>query len=616
MKLLDRITQQIINSEELLHSDAIIPQRYILAEDWKYTASYIIPKGTILFAEGSSIRFETTQNISCVEVELSETVQQSIILIAHQVRQILEQQDFSQLPNPLIPSQVFDSTAQLTELESMLDTILEAGHLHQIAHRPRMDMRYDEELVDISRAKKIANNAHRHLAIHSETWQQRTLVGIHPKKILARLSEDEIAIYENKVFVSLLDKLRYFLASRLNELQQQQQNLTDALHLGDASITFYKLRDSLCQLWAENLTDEQSESVLEQLESTIDKNKGLLERIKGLQSFGLYVQIPVNLKRIPDQLHKTNILTHDQHYRHLSRLWSELYSQQRRFPNIEEKLESFIKFQHDYNQYVLLIVLRAFLNLKFSIIEDESDGFIFSRDTLKFTLKFNHLTKMFDIFNQHIDTISLKVIAIANDLTQDLISKLRKDIVIFSPDKKLKERVFIDQNIIWANPFNFRSIEHFTVLLLKWMYQPLLQAYSKNLNLGRIPQSVKTLLNQISALEQRENHYQLIDTLNSDELNQLKNICDKANTLHIYDEVVSHQNILLTFKKCPICTSDTHFEPRPTNQTFIAQCLDPQCAVQYKLVTNKEGVKTFSLDSNEDNLVEAGRWKLNFQLIN
>lgn len=612
MKLLDRITQQMINSEELLHLDAIIPQRYVLAEDWKYTASYIIPKGTILFAEGSSIRFETTQNVPCVEVELTETVQQSIIIIAQHFHQILLQQDFSQLPNPLIPSQVFDSTAQLTELESMLDTILEAGHLHQIAHRPRMDMRYDEELVDISRAKKIANNAHRHLAIHSETWQQRTLVGIHPKKILARLSEDEIAIYENKVFVSLLDKLRYFLASRLNELQQQQQNLTDALHLGDASITFYKLRDSLCQLWAENLTDEQSQSVLEQLESTIDKNKGLLERIKGLQSFGLYVQIPVNLKRIPDQLHKTNILTHDQHYRHLSRLWSELYSQQRRFPNIEEKLESFIQFQNDYNQYSLLIILRAFLNIKFSIV-NKYDYFILSRDTLTFTLEINDTTKNFEIISQHIKTDSLKIITVANTLTQHFLPDLHQNIIIFALDQNHQQHDF-NQNIIWANPFNFRSIEHFTVLLLKWMYQPLLQAYSKNLNLGRIPQSVKTLLNQISALEQWENNYQLIDTLNSDELNQLKNICDKANTLHIYDEVVSHQNILLTFKKCPICTSDTHFEPRPTNQTFIAQCLDPQCAVQYKLVTNKEGVKTFSLDSNEDNLVEAGRWKLNFQL--
>ena len=612
MKLLDRITQQMINSEELLHLNAIIPQRYVLAEDWKYTASYIIPKGTILFAEGSSIRFETTQNVPCVEVELTETVQQSIIIIAQHFHQILLQQDFSQLPNPLIPSQVFDSTAQLTELESMLDTILEAGHLHQIAHRPRMDMRYDEELVDISRAKKIANNAHRHLAIHSETWQQRTLVGIHPKKILARLSEDEIAIYENKVFVSLLDKLRYFLASRLNELQQQQQNLTDALHLGDASITFYKLRDSLCQLWAENLTDEQSQSVLEQLESTIDKNKGLLERIKGLQSFGLYVQIPVNLKRIPDQLHKTNILTHDQHYRHLSRLWSELYSQQRRFPNIEEKLESFIQFQNDYNQYSLLIILRAFLNIKFSIV-NKYDYFILSRDTLTFTLEINDTTKNFEIISQHIKTDSLKIITVANTLTQHFLPDLHQNIIIFALDQNHQQHDF-NQNIIWASPFNFRSIEHFTVLLLKWMYQPLLQAYSKNLNLGRIPQSVKTLLNQISALEQRENNYQLIDTLNSDELNQLKNICDKANTLHIYDEVVSHQNILLTFKKCPICTSDTHFEPRPTNQTFIAQCLDPQCAVQYKLVTNKEGVKTFSLDSNEDNLVEAGRWKLNFQL--
>jgi hypothetical protein len=141
------------------------------------------------------------------------------------------------------------------------------------------------------------------------------------------------------------------------------------------------------------LTDEQSQSVLEQLESTIDKNKGLLERIKGLQSFGLYVQIPVNLKRIPDQLHKTNILTHDQHYRHLSRLWSELYSQQRRFPNIEEKLESFIQFQNDYNQYSLLIILRAFLNIKFSIV-NKYDYFILSRDTLTFTLEINDTTKI------------------------------------------------------------------------------------------------------------------------------------------------------------------------------------------------------------------------------
>ena len=613
MKLLDRITQQIINSEELLHLDAIIPQRYILAEDWKYTASYIIPKGTILFAEGSSIRFETTQNIPCVEIELTETVQHSITLIAHQVRHILEQQDFSQLPNPLIPSQVFDSTAQLTELESMLDTILEAGHLHQIAHRPRMDMRYDEELVDISRAKKIANNAHRHLAIHSETWQQRTLVGIHPKKILARLSEDEIAIYENKVFVSLLDKLRYFLASRLNELLQQQDNLTEASDLDDAANIYYKFRNSLCELWVDNLTDEEIKSILKKLKNTIDKNKLLLENIKRLQSFGLYVQIPVNLKRIPDQLHKTNILTHDQHYRHLSRLWSELYSQQRRFPNIEEKLGRFIQFQNDYNQYSLLIILRAFINIDFSILTKD-DKFILYKDTSFFTLQFNHSIKVFEIINQNFPTIPLRIITITNLLNQSLISNLKKNI-IFSLDKTFKEqKTNHNKNIVWASPFNFRSIEHFTVLLLEWIYQPLLKSYSNNLNLGRIPQSVKTVLKQISTLETMKDNYNLLDALSPDDLHQLKKACDTANTSHIYDVILSQHTILLLLKKCPICGYDTDFEPRKTNQTFVSKCLSLQCEIEYKLISNRQGDKTFLLDINKDYSIDAGRWRLNFQL--
>lgn len=614
MKLLDRITQQIINSEELLHLNAVTPQRYVLAEDWKYTASYIIPKGTILFSDGATIKFETTQSIPCVEMELSNTVKQSIMSVAQSTQQTLSDRNLDHLPNPLIPSVVFDSTARPTELENMLDIILDAGHLHQIAHRPRMDMRYDEELTDVSRVKKIANNAHRYLAIHSETWQQRTIVGIHPKKILAKLSEDEISIYENKVFVNLLDKLRYSLASRLNELEKQRDNLTDALHLGDASNTFYKLRDSLCELWAENLSNEQAESALDQLESTIEKNKALLERIKGLQSFGLYVKLPEKSRQVPDQLHKTNILAHDQHYRHLSRLWSELYSQQKKFPNIEEKLESLSGFQRDYNQYVLLIILRAFSNLNFSIVND-SDIFTLSRGTLIFKLKINSLTRNFEIINQNAEEKSLQVVAIANRLTQNIVSELHSDIIIFSLDKGSEEKDFNSENIIWANPFNFRSIEIFTVLLLKWIYQNLLQSYSKSLNLGRIPQPVNILLNQIPVLENKQYLYQLTDILSPNELNQLKNTCDDANTPHIYNEVISQHNILLAFRQCPICTSDTDFEARTTNQTFTAKCLGSQCGVQYKLITNDKGSRTFFLGIHEASVADAGRWSLNFQLI-
>jgi hypothetical protein len=85
------------------------------------------------------------------------------------------------------------------------------------------------------------------------------------------------------------------------------------------------LSHELCELWAENLTADETESILSQLEETILYNQQLLSTIKKLQSSGLYVQIPPPHRKVADQLHKTNILNYDQHYRHLNRLWSTLY---------------------------------------------------------------------------------------------------------------------------------------------------------------------------------------------------------------------------------------------------------------------------------------------------
>ena len=36
MKLIDRLTQQTLDVEELLHIDAIVPERYVLEMDWQF----------------------------------------------------------------------------------------------------------------------------------------------------------------------------------------------------------------------------------------------------------------------------------------------------------------------------------------------------------------------------------------------------------------------------------------------------------------------------------------------------------------------------------------------------------------------------------------------------
>lgn len=612
MKLIDRLTQQFLAAEELLHVDAIVPERYVLATDWELQ-SLTLPKFSFLFADGGSIRLNSSKNLHTHTPEITLTIAESIQYIGELVRECCIRESFHDLPNPLVPNSVFDSETQLKPLEEMLQEVIEKGHLHHIAYNPRMDMRYDEELVDVSRAKKISNNAHRYLAGHSETWQQRSLVGIRPKKVLAKVSDDELLIYENKVFAQLLDKLRFYIASRLNDLVQQQSNLQAALNLGDSSETYYKLRNELCELWADNLTADETENILSQLEETILYNQQLLSTIKTLQSSSLYVQIPPPHRKVADQLHKTNILNYDQHYRHLNRLWATLYEQKNKTPSFKEKLEAYWSFQlHYVEEYSLLIILQAFSSLGFHISKslDPSVYYSLKRGNISCVLKFDAELKIWKITSPH-DT--LNIVPIANDSHENILDELKHNpnLVIFSLG--IQDTFKECDRFVWTNPFNFEAIEKFIVIVLGWIYKPLLQSYSKKLNLGRVPQSVKNELELHAYIVNKEDELQLVNVLNSQQLSSLESACYAANTENIYRVIREQHDHYLNFTNCPVCLSKAEFEPRISNQTFIAECTHPECGVSYKLISSGSQDKEFYLQAAGD-WVKGGRWNLNFKI--
>ena len=613
MKLIDRLTQQSLAAEELLHVDAIVPERYVLATDWEVQA-LTLPKFSFLFADGGSIRLNANKNLHTHTPEISPTIAESIQYIGELVRECGIGESFHKLPNPLVPNSVFDAETQLKPLEEMLQDVLEKGHLHHIAYNPRMDMRYDEELVDVSRAKKISNNAHRYLAGHSETWQQRSLVGIRPKKVLAKVSDDELLIYENKVFAQLLDKLRFYIASRLNDLLQQQSNLQAALNLGDSSETYYKLSNELCELWADNLTAAETENILSQLEETILYNQQLLSNIKTLQSSGLYVQIPPPHRKVADQLHKTNILNYDQHYRHLNRLWATLYEQKHKTPNFKEKLEAYWRFQlYFVEEYSLLIILQAFSSLGFQISKasDSNLHYSLNRGNISCALKFDAELKIWNLSSAH---GTLSIVPIASDHHESLLDELKHNphLVIFALGGNLKIQE-TNSHFVWTNPFNFEAVEKFIVIVLEWMYKPLLQSYSKTLNLGRVPQSVKNELLRHAYMLNKQDDMQLVNVLSSEQLISLEEACAIANTENTYRVIREQHDHCLNFTNCPVCLSQAEFEPRISNQTFIAQCTDSECGVSYKLISNGNQDKEFSLQAAGE-WVKGGRWNLNFQI--
>ena len=612
MKLIDRLTQQSLQAEELLHLDAIVPERYVLEQD-EQIQSVMIPKFSFLFADGGTIRLNSSKTLHTYIPDITLTITESIKYISELVKACCLEASFQSLPNPLVPNSVFNAETKLKPLEKMLQDVIEKGHLHHIAYNPRMDMRYDEELVDVSRAKKISNNAHRYLAGHSETWQQRSLVGIRPKKVLAKMSDDELLIYENKVFAQLLDKLRFYVASRLNDLVEQQANLQAALNLGDSSDTYYKLRNKLCELWAENLTADETESILSQLEETILYNQQILSTIKKLQSSGLYIQIPPPHRKVADQLHKTNILNYDQHYRHLNRLWSTLYEQKNKTPSFKEKIESYWKFQHDYvEEYSLLIILKAFSALGFQIhkLEDQSSSYTLRRGSLIFRLYLEIDLKIWKISSQR-DV--LNIVPIANEIDEHSLEELEHhpNLVIFALGTE--EASNQSDRFVWVNPFNFEAIEKFIVIVLEWIYKPILQSYSKVLQLGRIPQPVKNELSLHTYIVNEDEQIQLVNVLSSQQLSALESVCTSSNTEHVYQIIKKQQDDYRHMTHCPICLSQADFKPRPSNKTFIADCTNLECGVNYKLVSNSNHDKEFYLQASGE-WKKGGRWRLNFKV--
>ncbi|MCW8887403.1 MAG: hypothetical protein OQK12_19430 [Motiliproteus sp.] len=227
------------------------------------------------------------------------------------------------LISPLMPAAVIDDQSHLLPFENKLFEVLNKGHFHQISLRPRMDLHYEDEVTDISRAKRLAKGALVHLASHSEHWQRQTLSGVIPKKVLARFSEDDFSIYENRVYARLLDDIERHLRKRIRGLKKLQATLMDAQEFYQTPDRNHRLTTAICNLWGQTFDEAETNKAASLLEHSLNTLGAMLKTVTGLKQTGLYQRVQRNAF-VGSSLHLTNILGHDSHYRHLAILWDML----------------------------------------------------------------------------------------------------------------------------------------------------------------------------------------------------------------------------------------------------------------------------------------------------
>lgn len=191
--------------------------------------------------------------------------------------------------------------------------------LNKIISDPKTTLRYDEEIVIIEKARKTTAKSVKHLAANTYNIKEVRDDIIIPKKILTEFPEEEYATYENRLVMTLIDKLFYFVKHRheiiknnIESFQTKHFNLNASFPFNEIDVD-YKIDIRL----KEDLDDQ----------SINEYNLNLLKRVEHLSKLvtsfkqSSFMEKMKNQRKVYPPLIKSNIILKNVDYHNAYLLW-------------------------------------------------------------------------------------------------------------------------------------------------------------------------------------------------------------------------------------------------------------------------------------------------------
>lgn len=481
MRVLD-----LYQGREIALPERVEAGRFRLLNPAVLNDQFKLAKGSILHSDGRDrctlggvpLTFEDSEDSTSSLVDDSRAAQRAIVcraldLLASRLGGAREA-----LPSPLLPPEMAD-TLELNPLDKALGEIIERGHLDEIVRRPRYSMKYESQLVDVSRVRRIAPGALDRLAARSEDWHRRTITAVLPKRLMSMVSDDEWGIYENKVFARLLDRLEHYLRRRLAEAEELQRVFGGALKLDSAEELDYRLREKLCKLWGEAADSSKgvTENVLAKSKHAIGELCSVRRKIGLLRHSDLYNKVPRSA-HVPAELRHTNILNHDQHYRHLKTLWH--LHQQFNGPTEVTPEDVLIERQrehHHFGLYVRMMIQRVLRGIHQVALAGDTDVFSFAGSSGCLIANEGEITLRLDdrelVFVPVLGSVPQNLALQADGSGRLIVSRLPsvEQDEFTGLDSVVKDRVFS------INPLDFYGEEKIRLLVERFLWFPVYESY-------------------------------------------------------------------------------------------------------------------------------------------
>ncbi|SHK77779.1 hypothetical protein SAMN02745136_03322 [Anaerocolumna jejuensis DSM 15929] len=214
------------------------------------------------------------------------------------------------------------SYENITSREFDIDKALDyTQRIPYVFYKPKQHLKQVNELRPAAVASRTGQESIRYLASHSEHWKGIKANGLIPERLLARVLEDDYAIYENKAAKTLVDNLLRMVSKlRLETMDCELQiNMDDSHSVSSEQKSYFRAKDALLK----GLDDDDIYITQEILAEQTTKLSDIIDLLSDSKATQLYRGLR-RISPVRGKLKQTNIFMKDKHYKYVYKLWNLL----------------------------------------------------------------------------------------------------------------------------------------------------------------------------------------------------------------------------------------------------------------------------------------------------
>lgn len=190
-------------------------------------------------------------------------------------------------------------------------------HFLKISRDPKRGLKYEDDVVGVEKAHKITSKSVKHLASHTQNISKVEDDEVIPSKLLVSFAEEDLAMYENRAYKTLVNTIITFLKRRQKtvgeNVESHRYDVINFNHKTSGKNTKFDIDLNIKMTRPIEEDTSKAQELLNKINNLLDKYQGI--------SATPFMRELVNAKDVRSPLLKTNIFLHNPEFQIIYNTW-------------------------------------------------------------------------------------------------------------------------------------------------------------------------------------------------------------------------------------------------------------------------------------------------------